>query len=252
MREKMKNNLTSILFLIAINISTSIHSQSKSPDTHTKKRLASHKKTENNYIEQASKIELDIINKNKKARQDRANEKNINLNEYLSSNHESITELQKKLNKCNTDLSCSKDTWHSLNDFIDEYAEINAQYNNDTNALYLEYTRKIEKAQIKRDNAENQARIKGVNNEIAEIRDSLINQNDNLECLTQIEELFANFKTKRLESLDKFLESENQSRKKYLQTKRDINKESSQAISNSWSRRNQEQQEITLSHKQSL
>lgn len=242
-----KNIILALLLLV-----TNSFGQGPNKNSYTKKRIDKHKKTDDDYIDQTFQNELAHIKKSSLARKERANEKNQNLSAYLSNNHESMTELQKNFKKCNAVLSRNQDNWQSLANFIKEYAEINLQYDKETIEIHQDYTKKIEQAQIKKDNAKDEARHKAVNQEFAEIKDSLISQNDNPECLELLENSLADFKEKRITGLDKFIKDENQSRKKYLDAKRDINKSWSEKTSRDRTKKYQEHKDITLSSKKSL
>lgn len=244
----MKNNLFLILFLLTVNC----HSQNANQDSYVNKRLAKHKKTDNDYIDQTYEYGLEHVKKSSLARKERAREKNQNLAAYLNNNHESMTELQKKFKKCNANLSSNQDNWQALDNFLKEYAEINAEYDKESREIFQEYTNKIEKAQIKRDNAKDEARTKAVTQEFTEIKGSLIRQNNNPECIQQLEAIFADFEEKRIDGLNKFIKDEHQSRKKYYETKRDINKGWSQKTSRARNKKYQEHKKITLSSKKSL
>ncbi len=246
----MKSNLILIFLLLIVEC----YGQNANQDSYTKKRIDKHKKTDDYYIDETFQNELEHLKKSSLARKERASEKNINLAAYLSNNHDAMTELQKKFKKCKADLSDNQDKWQALDSFIKEYAEINAQYDKDTIEIHQEYTNKIVQAQIKRDNSEDEARRKAVNQEFAEIKDSLISHNNNTECIELLENSLADFKEKRIAGLDKFIQDENQSRKKYLDAKRDINKSWSQKTSLARTKKYQEHKEITLStgHPQTL
>jgi hypothetical protein len=244
----MKQKLNWMLFLIIVNC----QGQSENQDSYSKKRVAKHKKIDDNYIHQTFQLDLDFIKQISASRKERAKEKNKNLAAYLSNNQQSLNEFQKKIKKCKTDLSNNQENWQALDNFIKEYAEINLQYNQDAKEIHQEYTKKIEEAQIKRDNAKDAARFKAVNQEFAEIKDSLLSKNNNPECTQLLEELLTDFQIKRIAGLNKLVENENQSRRKYLKTKNDINKKWSNKTTNLRNRKNIEHQEITLSSKKNL
>lgn len=240
------------LILILTLTVTNNFGQSEIKNSYTKKRIDKHKKADDDYIDQTFQNELEHLKKSSLARQQRASEKNKNLATYLNNNHASMTELQKKFKKCNANLSSNQDKWQALDSFIKEYAEINAQYDKEASEIHQDYTNKIVQAQIKRDNAKDEARRKAVNQEFAEIKDSLISQNNNPECIELLENLLADFKEKRIAGLDIFINDENQSRKKYLDAKRDINKGWSEKTSRDRAKKYQEHKEITISSKKSL
>lgn len=248
LKEKMKIKSNLILFMLAI----SFNSQCKIQDSYTKNRLARHKKTDLDYINETFVHELELLNKSNLARKERAKESNLNMAEYFSNNNRLMTEFKMKLKNCNSDLIKNRDDWQALNNFIKEYAKINEQYNKETIEIHQDYTSKIEQAQNKRDNSRDQARIKAVNLELSEIKNSLIDQNNNQECINLIEKLCADLKVKRIDGLNKFINSENKSRKKYLQSKKELNKIWSQKTSCSRNKKYQEHQEITLSSKKNL